>query len=94
MINVKKSSVKYPLFLSDFNDSWTFSTGFLKNQILSFIKICPVGGRTDMMKLIVAFINFGNTPKMFVQYCMFELPIGIEILDGRRKEGRKEFFFQ
>jgi hypothetical protein len=43
-----------------------------------------------MIKLIVAFINFGNTPKMFVQYCMFDLPIGIEILDGRRKE----FFFQ
>ena len=37
--------VKYPLFLSDFNDTWIFSAGFFsKNtQIHNFMKIHPVG---------------------------------------------------
>ena len=59
--------VKYRLFLSDFNESWTFSSDFSKNtQISSLIEIHPVGAelfhvdrkrdrQTDMMKLIVAF---------------------------------------
>ena len=45
-----------------------------KSQILSFIKIRPVGAecfradrqtdeRTDMTKLTVAFLNFANAPK-------------------------------
>jgi len=63
--------VKYSLFLSDFNETWIFSTDFRKNiQISNFMKIRPVGaklfhadGRTDMTKLIVAFRNFANAPK-------------------------------
>jgi len=47
--------VKYPLFLSDFNESWIFWTDFQKNtQIYNFMTIEPVGaelfhvdGRTD-----------------------------------------------
>jgi hypothetical protein len=36
--------VKYPLFLSEFNDTWIFSTDFSKNPyILNFMKIRPMG---------------------------------------------------
>ena len=59
----KRFHVKYPLLLSDFNETWIISTDFRKKkkaQISSLIKIRPVGtdGRTDMTKLIVAFRNF------------------------------------
>ena len=48
-----------------------FSKDFFKNpQISNFMKLLAVGdelfhadGRTDMTKLIVAFINFANAPK-------------------------------
>ena len=63
--------VKYPLFLSDFNQTLIFSTGVRKNQVLNFVKIRLVGAelfhadrrtyvRTEMTKLIVAFRNFAN----------------------------------
>ena len=66
--NVYVLQVKYPLFLSDFNETWNFSTVFL--HIKNFAKILPMGaelfhagGRTDIAKLIVAFCNFANAPK-------------------------------
>ena len=51
--------VKYPLFLSDPNETSNFSTDFKKNPYISnFMKIRSVGnglfhvnGRTDMTKL-------------------------------------------
>ena len=53
--------VKNPLFQSDFNATC----------LSNFMKIRPVGvelletdGQTDMTKLIVAFRNFANAPKM------------------------------
>ena len=57
--------VKYPLFLSDIDETWIFSTDFRKNpQISIFMKIRPAraelfhaDGRTDMAKLIIAFRN-------------------------------------
>jgi hypothetical protein len=63
--------VKYPLFLSDFNQTLIFSTGARENEVLNFVKIRLVGAelfhadrrtyvRTEMTKLIVAFRNFAN----------------------------------
>jgi hypothetical protein len=62
--------VKYPLLLSDFNETWIFSSEFWKNtQILDFMKTRPEGaelfhvvGQTDIMKLIAAFSHFANGP--------------------------------
>jgi len=71
--------VRYPLFLSDFNETQTFSTDFSKNiQIQNFMKILLVGAelfradrrtyertdrQTDMTNAIVAFFNFAQASK-------------------------------
>jgi hypothetical protein len=64
--------VKYPLFLSEFTETWTFTTHFqkiVKYQIsrksVQWEQNCSMreDGRTDMTKLIVAFRNFANFPK-------------------------------
>jgi hypothetical protein len=69
----KRLHVKYPLILSDFNETWIFSTDFRekKAQVSSLIKIRPVwaeffhaDGQTHMTKLIVTFRYFANAPKM------------------------------
>ena len=65
--------VKYPLFLSDYNETWIFLTFFLeKYSSTKFHKIPSSGsqlvpcrrtdGRTDIMKLIFAFRDFANAP--------------------------------
>jgi hypothetical protein len=68
--------VKYPLFLLDFNQSWIFSTSFLK--ILKYLiwqksvqwepSCCMrtdsrTDGQTSTTKLKVAFRNLANAPK-------------------------------
>jgi hypothetical protein len=61
----KRLHVKYPLFLSDFNETLIFSTDFRKKaQILSFMEIRPVGAELfhaetdrDMMKPTATFRN-------------------------------------
>ena len=64
--------VKCPLLLSDVNEIWLLSTDLKKNtQILNLMKIRPVWGelfhadgraegRTNMMKLMLAFRNFAK----------------------------------
>jgi hypothetical protein len=74
-INVHTPSCKVPLLLSDFNDTWIFSTYFRK--ILKFHENPSSGrrvvpwGRTNMM-LIVAFRNFANAPKNCKKYQDFK----------------------
>ena len=63
-------TVKYRLFLSDFNENWNFLDTFSRND--SHIKFHenPFNGsrvlcrRTDVTKLTVAFHDFANEPKI------------------------------
>jgi len=59
--------VKYLFFLSDVNETWIFSTDFLKMLIHKIswksVQWKPSSMRTDMMKLIVAFRSFATVPK-------------------------------
>jgi transglutaminase/protease-like cytokinesis protein 3 len=73
--NVKTSSCK--LFLLDFNQNLVFSIYFRKN--IKFYKypssgsrVVPCGGQTDMTKIIVAFCNFANAPKIYRLFFMRE----------------------
>ena len=63
--------VKYRLFLSDFNETWIFCTQFRKKYSSIKFRENPASGtedvacgRTDMTKIIVAFYNLVNEPKM------------------------------
>jgi len=66
------SSCEVPLFLSDYSESCIFFDIFLKNtQIPNLMEIRPVGAelfhadrQRDMTKLMVAFRNFANSPKI------------------------------
>ena len=61
----------YPLFVSEFNGTWTSSADFSENtQTWNFMKIHPLwtewfhaDGPPDMMKLKVVFRNFVKAPK-------------------------------
>ena len=66
--------VKCPLFLSDFNETWTFWTDFRKTLNIKFhenpfsgsrvVAYGQTDGRRDRIRnLIVAFLNFTNAPK-------------------------------
>ena len=65
--------VKYPLFLSDFNDAWIFLTDFWKipKYKISWKSVqwgpsCSMW--TDVTKLTVTFCNFANAPKNVMSY--------------------------
>ena len=64
--------VKYPLFLSDFNE--TFSTDYRKKKLKYKVSSKSVQGGDEVfhadrqdMKLTVAFRNFANAPKKRTQ---------------------------
>jgi hypothetical protein len=78
IINIYWSSLMYPLFLSDFNETWVFWTDFRKKysntkfheNLSSGSRVVPcgrtekwTGWQTGMTKLIVAFRNFANARK-------------------------------
>jgi hypothetical protein len=62
--------IKYPLSLSDLNETWIFSTEFQKNtQVSNFMKFCPVwaelfceDGRMDRHRL-------DEANSRFLQFC-------------------------
>jgi hypothetical protein len=53
--------VKYPLFLSDYNQTLILLTDLMKIHPLG-AELFHADGWTDMAILIVAFHNFANTP--------------------------------
>ena len=69
--------VKYPLFLSYFNETSTFLTGFRKIPKYKISRksvqwepsfSMRTHGLTDMTKLLAAFRNFANAPKTHSYY--------------------------
>jgi hypothetical protein len=77
-ISVGLLHVKYRLFLSDIYDTRNFLTVFQKYTNTKFhknpssgVELLRADGRTDMMKLIVAFRNFAKAYKncRYKNYC-------------------------
>jgi hypothetical protein len=91
--------VKFTLFLSNFNETWTFSTSFrkiLKYQIpwksAQWDPCCSMrtGGQTYMMKLIMAFRNFSKVPKKY-HHCRLSGSL-MNIWEGPRLEDLNESY--
>ena len=87
--NIYLSPCKVPLYLSEFNETWIFSTvlrKILKYNIswksVQWEPICSIrtDGRTDMTQLIVAFRNFANPPNK--KSCVW--PRGLELSWNRK----------
>ena len=71
--NTKIIRVKHPLLLSDLNKTWIFSAYFLKKSSntkfnenpSSGSRVGHASGRAHMARLIVAFRNLSNAPKIW-----------------------------
>ena len=73
IINAHRSSVKYPLFLSGFNETWTFRQIFRTKWDIKFhenpssgnrvVSCGRTDGQKDMTKLIVIFVILRKTTK-------------------------------
>ena len=76
--NVYWSTHKVPLFFSDFNETWIFSTDFRKilRYQISWKSVqwerssMQTDRRTNVTKLIVAFRNFANAPNI-IRNCFY-----------------------
>jgi hypothetical protein len=94
----KRIHVKYPLFMSDFNENWILWTDTRKkDQKSDLIKIRPIGaeqfnadGRIEewknMTKVIVAFRNSANPTKN-----LLKIIIERDISDVLGRWGRSPF---
>jgi hypothetical protein len=68
----KRLHVKYPLFLSDCNETWIFSTDFEKKkkaQILNLIKIRSVGAELFLANRQTAGQIRDEANSRFTQFC-------------------------
>jgi hypothetical protein len=91
--------VKYPLLLSDFNDTWIFSTYFRKiiQYQISWKSVmwepsCStwIGGQTQTTKRIVHFRNFANAPKNWTVNICFIMLILISLTFNRKQANKNE----
>ena len=59
--------VNYPLFVSEFDEIWIFSTDFRKNiQISIFMKLCAVG--TEMLHADIRTDGHDEANRRFSQF--------------------------
>ena len=65
----KRRHVKYPLFLTDCNETWIFSKYCRENSNIKFHQNPFSGRRMDTTQLIVAFCKFANPPKNWSSTC-------------------------
>ena len=82
----KHLHLKHLLFFSDSNRTLIFAAGFRKILQIKFHESPSIGsrvvpcGQTDMTKLIVAFLNFANTPKSYHSVIPCKMTSAVEIL--------------
>ena len=81
--------VKYQEFLSYFNDTWIFSTNFLKifKYQISWKSVqwglsCSMwtDGRSDTTKLIIVLRNLANAPKTYIKCHKINANVSISLL--------------
>ena len=84
--------VKFPLFLSVFNETSIFSGHVFKKKLWKSVQGEPscsmqTGRRTDMMKLVVAFRNFAKAPKNKTTWSMLTISSIVPQISGVPRGG-------